>query len=80
MKRQVDHPVVVHCSAGIGRTGVVCLATHATEVIEQSCQKDDSGLSTAQILVDGLVLLRQQRGGMVQTDAQFGFAAKVSAV
>jgi hypothetical protein len=57
-----------------------CLATHATEVIEQSCQKDDSGLSTAQILVDGLVLLRQQRGGMVQTDAQFGFAAKVSAV
>lgn len=79
MKRQVDHPVVVHCSAGIGRTGVVCLATHATEVIEQSRQKDNSGQSTAQILADGLVLLRQQRAGMVQTDAQFGFAGKVSA-
>jgi protein tyrosine phosphatase len=77
-KRQVGRPVAIHCSAGIGRTGVVCLAAHAAEVVEQARQRDPSSQVTARILVDGLVLLRQQREGMVQTDVQFGFAGKVS--
>ena len=34
---------------------------------------------TTQMLVDGLVLLRQQRAGMVQTDSQFALAGRVSA-
>jgi hypothetical protein len=79
MRRQAGAVVAVHCSAGIGRTGAVCLAAHAADCAEQARQPDGSCQVTPQMLADGLVLFRQQRSGMVQTDAQFEFAGQVSA-
>jgi protein tyrosine phosphatase len=78
IKLHAGTPVAVHCSAGIGRTGVICLAAHLTNYIEQSRPKDEACGVTIQMMVDGLLLLREQRVGMVQTDIQFDFAGRVS--
>ena len=80
MRRHAGSVVAVHCSAGIGRTGSVCLAAHAAQCAEQAPQPDGKCHVTPQMLADGLAQLRQQRSGMVQTDAQFAFAGQVSAV
>lgn len=55
-------PVVVHCSAGIGRTGVYIMAETLVQCV-------DLGLPLKPL--DLLQSLRDQRMGMVQTDQQF---------
>lgn len=78
IKLHAGAPVAVHCSAGIGRTGVICLAAHLTECVEQCRTKEERCGLTSQMMVDGLLLLRDQRAGMVQTDSQFEFAGRVA--
>ncbi|KJE97790.1 tyrosine-protein phosphatase non-receptor type 11 [Capsaspora owczarzaki ATCC 30864] len=59
-----DGPVVVHCSAGIGRTGSIILIDAATVMFEQG------------LPIDALKLLqnmRTQRSGVVQTSGQYVF-------
>ncbi|CAJ0568360.1 unnamed protein product, partial [Mesorhabditis spiculigera] len=56
-------PIVIHCSAGIGRTGAICLLQYTLESIAtgQPCEQID-------VL---MIKLREQRANSVQTDAQY---------
>lgn len=57
-------PVVVHCSAGVGRTGCFIAISNGMKQLDQEKQVD-----IVRIVSD----LRQDRGGMVQNDEQYHF-------
>jgi len=65
--KRPDSPILVHCSAGIGRTGVVMLLDAAKELISRKC-----GVYPLDIVKH----LRDQRGMLVQTASQFKFACQ----
>uniref|UniRef100_A0A668AJK8 Tyrosine-protein phosphatase non-receptor type n=1 Tax=Myripristis murdjan TaxID=586833 RepID=A0A668AJK8_9TELE len=66
--KSLNPPVVVHCSAGVGRTGVVIL----TELMI-SCLEHNEGVEVPTMLSG----LRQQRMLMVQTISQYKFVYQV---
>ncbi|NXT24364.1 PTN14 phosphatase, partial [Syrrhaptes paradoxus] len=61
-------PIVVHCSAGVGRTGVVILTELMTGCLEHNEKVDVPVM---------LRLLREQRMFMIQTIAQYKFVYQV---
>ncbi|KAG8434440.1 hypothetical protein GDO86_012709 [Hymenochirus boettgeri] len=60
-------PIVVHCSAGIGRTGTIIVIDMLVEIINRQ------GLDCDIDIPKTIQMVRQQRSGMVQTEAQYKF-------
>lgn len=63
-----DPPCVVHCSAGIGRSGTFIIVDGVLRMIELGISESDISLS------DLLVDLRCQRFGLIQTPQQLMFS------
>ncbi|XP_026302566.1 tyrosine-protein phosphatase non-receptor type 20 isoform X2 [Piliocolobus tephrosceles] len=63
-KSHFTGPMVVHCSAGIGRTGVFLCADVVFCAIVKNCSFN---------IMDIVAQMREQRSGMVQTKEQYHF-------
>ncbi|XP_040150396.2 tyrosine-protein phosphatase non-receptor type 1 [Ictidomys tridecemlineatus] len=61
-------PIVVHCSAGIGRSGTFCLADTCLLLMEK--RKDPSSLDIKKVLLE----MRKFRMGLIQTAEQLRFS------
>ncbi|XP_077381997.1 tyrosine-protein phosphatase non-receptor type 6 isoform X2 [Festucalex cinctus] len=60
-------PMIIHCSAGIGRTGTIVVIDMIIETI------DTIGLNCDIDISKYIQMVREQRSGMVQTEAQYKF-------
>ena len=60
--RTNKRPIIVHCSAGVGRTGTFVAVDMALEQADKEGKVDIAGIVTR---------MRQQRMKMVQTDVSF---------
>lgn len=60
-------PMIVHCSAGIGRTGTIVVIDMLIDII------DTKGLDCDINIQKCIQMVRDQRSGMVQTEAQYKF-------
>jgi len=64
--------IVVHCSAGIGRSGTFCTVHATKEKFLLDIQKEPNKIPDLNI-VETVLYMREQRPGMVQTKEQFQF-------
>ncbi|KAI1283233.1 Tyrosine-protein phosphatase non-receptor type 11 [Halotydeus destructor] len=60
-------PIIVHCSAGIGRTGTFIVVDQIIDLIKKR------GIDTEIDIQRSIQMVRGQRSGMVQTEAQYQF-------
>ncbi|XP_078507632.1 tyrosine-protein phosphatase non-receptor type 6-like isoform X2 [Lissotriton helveticus] len=60
-------PIIVHCSAGIGRTGTIIVIDMLMDMI------NTTGLDCDIDIQKTIQMVREQRSGMVQTEAQYRF-------
>uniref|UniRef100_A0A8C5NGI4 protein-tyrosine-phosphatase n=1 Tax=Gouania willdenowi TaxID=441366 RepID=A0A8C5NGI4_GOUWI len=60
-------PMIIHCSAGIGRTGTIVVIDMILQTI------DTLGLDCDIDIPKHIQMVREQRSGMVQTEAQYKF-------
>ncbi|XP_067270427.1 tyrosine-protein phosphatase non-receptor type 18 [Pseudorasbora parva] len=60
-------PVVIHCSAGCGRTGVICAVDYVNDLLLTEQIQEDFNI------LDLVLELRRQRHSAVQTKEQYGF-------
>eukprot|EP01116_Phalansterium_solitarium_P016390 TRINITY_DN380_c0_g1_i2.p1 TRINITY_DN380_c0_g1~~TRINITY_DN380_c0_g1_i2.p1 ORF type:complete len:564 (+),score=67.38 TRINITY_DN380_c0_g1_i2:130-1821(+) len=78
LSRQVDDsnfskgPIIVHCSAGIGRSGTFCTVHSVIEKLKRDLAEHPTAEPVFNI-VDTVLHLREQRPGMVQTREQYIF-------
>ncbi|RCN24469.1 Protein-tyrosine phosphatase [Ancylostoma caninum] len=67
--KECTTPIIVHCSAGIGRTGSIVLIEHAMELLHQPAPLlEISGYLTE---------LRKQRNNSIQTEHQYLYIHQV---
>jgi protein tyrosine phosphatase len=69
-------PIVVHCSAGIGRTGTLCCVDIITTLLQKSFKDGLNGHPPeffSKLIFNTILELRKQRAGMVQTREQYYF-------
>ncbi|XP_057296349.1 tyrosine-protein phosphatase non-receptor type 12-like [Hydractinia symbiolongicarpus] len=64
-----DQPILVHCSAGCGRTGAIIAIDRITKLIQDRAKQ----INVYDVVLD----LRRQRPAMVQTKEQYEFVYKV---
>jgi len=67
-----DGPIVVHCSAGIGRSGVFCIVHSILEKIQHDMKTNPLAEPKVNV-VKAVLAARKQRSGMVQTPEQYTF-------
>jgi len=67
----LDGPIIVHCSAGVGRSGAF-IAIH--QLLDQF---NEFGVLPQLAVYNAVNLMRTQRDGMVQTKEQYSFIYKV---
>ncbi|KAK9463741.1 protein-tyrosine phosphatase-like protein [Lipomyces oligophaga] len=68
----LQNPVVVHCSAGCGRTGTFCTVDSVIDIMSrQQAEKSDSAESAEDLVARVVHELRTQRLSMVQCLRQF---------
>lgn len=72
-------PVVVHCSAGIGRTGTFCTIDITLQRLKRWSQDFPSSVQEVLNLMPLVHRLRQQRMGMVQTHEQLALCYAAAA-
>ncbi|KAK1801070.1 hypothetical protein P4O66_022777, partial [Electrophorus voltai] len=60
-------PVLIHCSAGCGRTGVICAIDYVNDLLDQKKIGEDFSI------MDIVMQLRRQRPSAVQTKEQYEF-------
>jgi len=66
-------PVIVHCSAGIGRTGTFCTVHSIVEKLKADFDQRGIGSTPTCNVIETVLKLREQRTGMVQTKEQYTF-------
>lgn len=64
-------PIVVHCSAGIGRSGVFCAVHSTIEKLKYDLSHGNTNSTFNMLKV--ILHLRSQRPGMIQTKEQYEF-------
>lgn len=75
---EVDEPRIVHCSAGVGRTGTfICLEHLMRELEMGALDAVDPHDLDSDLVFDTVDTLRQQRKSMVQSVAQYMFVYQV---
>jgi protein tyrosine phosphatase len=65
---KMDEPTIVHCSAGIGRSGTFCLIDSVLSMVEN--QGSTEGIDIANTLLE----MRDYRMGLIQSPVQLRFA------
>ena len=76
-RKEVDHPFVIHCSAGIGRTGTLTSLLFLKYLVDHQQKLGQPVQASVFSIVKSL---REQRFGSVETDEQYEFIYKILAL
>jgi protein-tyrosine phosphatase len=78
LSTDLANPRIIHCSAGVGRTGTFISLEHLMRELELGALRGSSDeVTQADLVHDTVDLLRQQRRGMVQGELQYRFIYQV---